>query len=168
MVRANQLRKKNPSKKTSKKPKNEVDKITLPKEMKIALKEGKTVDSSEDEFAVVTPNKTTESIVEKTYITKRNIFSVNESKENYMKNKFSKTISNHNNIENKRKSKDNDNDNHEEEEEDDDDGFFIVNTNKSINESILVRNINTERITEKSLDNDIFLQGKSNIVGSII
>ena len=191
MVRANQLRKKNPYKKTLKKSKNEVDKITLPKEMKEELKGGKNIyastvsknnlnrknvddfDENVSEFegtniknnlALISPIEIIENSTIKKHNCKRNIYFENEDEVELKETDYNNVKIGSNckeivNIKNKQ---------NEEDDDDSDDGFYFTSTINNTNESMLVPNLYIEKSTEESFDNDIFQQGKSNIVGTVV
>ena len=51
---------------------------------------------------------------------------------------------------------------------DNDDGFYFTSSTNKKNELVLLTNEHTENVEEISFHNDMLLQGRSNIVSSII
>ena len=161
MVRTKRLKNDNPINRYKK-----VTKQKLPKEIKKETKRGKIVNSKDmkniiekksmdssdqtisqfkststkDNFVVISPIQITECSTKKNDC-KKNIHFDNEAKINEGYN--------------------NNND-------DEDDGFFISSTNNNINESMLVSSLVAEKNEENSFHNDIILQGKSSVVGTIV
>ena len=98
------------------------------------------IPTSKEDIVIITPNKTIENNNNETKNLKRNIFLNNEDE---------KEVDSINDI-------------------DDDDGFDFTSSTNKRNEVVLLTNDHIENIEQISFDNDMLLQGRSNIVGSII
>ena len=183
MVRANQLTKKNPYKKTSKTSKNQVDKNILPKIINKELKKGKNnynriskndvnrksiddIDKNDSELkntniknklALISPIEITEKINIIKKNCKRNI--IFENKDDVQLKQTDDNDKEIINLKNKQNEDDND---------DSDDGFHFISTTNNTNESILAANSYKEKSTKESFDSDIISQGKNNIVGTVV